>query len=110
MVLSNAFRSAAAAYAKTLAIETEQYGIRVHTLMSGPFMTKRVDELGKAAAVRRGISFEQWKSEAEGNAPLGRFGDPIEYGALVAFLASAKSDYMSGNCIAIDGGALKTIT
>ena len=110
MVLSNAFRSAAAAYAKTLAIESERDGIRVHTLMSGPFMTRRVDELGKAAAVRQGISLEQWRSEAEENTPLGRFGDPLEYGELVAFLASTKSDYMSGTCIAIDGGALKTIS
>lgn len=110
MVLSNAFRSAAAAYAKTLSIENARDGIRVHTLMSGPFMTKRVDELGNAAANQRGISFEQWKNEAEAGTALGRFGDPLEYGALVAFLASNHADYMSGNCIAIDGGALKTIT
>ena len=53
--------------------------------MSGPFMTRRVDELGKAAAVRQGISLEQWRVEAEGEYPLGRFGDPLEYGELVAF-------------------------
>ncbi len=110
MVLSNAFRSAAAAFAKTLAMETARDGIRVHTLMSGPFMTKRVDELGNAAASQRGITFEQWKAEAEAGAALGRFGDPLEYGALGAFLASTHADYLSGNCIAIDGGALKTIT
>ncbi len=110
MVLSNAFRSAAAAHAKTLAMETARDGIRVHTLMSGPFLTKRVDELGNAAAQQRGISFEQWKSEAEAGTALGRFGDPLEYGALVAFLSSRQADYMSGNCIAIDGGVLKTIT
>lgn len=110
MVLSNAFRSAAAAHAKTLAMETARDGIRVHTLMSGPFLTKRVDELGNAAAQQRGISFEQWKSEAEAGTALGRFGDPLEYGALVAFLSSTQADYMSGNCIAIDGGALKTIS
>lgn len=110
MVLSNAFRSAAAAHAKTLALETAREGIRVHTLMSGPFMTKRVDELGNTAAQQRGISFEQWKSEAEAGTALGRFGDPLEYGALVAFLASPQADYMSGTCIAIDGGVLKTTT
>lgn len=110
MVLSNAFRSASAAYAKTLAIENARDGIRVHTLMSGPFMTKRVDELGKSAANQLGIDFEQWKRDAESGTALGRFGDPIEYGSLVAFLVSSHADYMSGNCIAIDGGVLKTIT
>ena len=76
----------------------------------GPFLTNRVNELGLAASRQKGIPFEQWKSEAEAGTALGRFGDPLEYGALVAFLASDRADYMTGTCIAIDGGALKTIT
>lgn len=110
MVLSNVFRSGAAAFAKTLSMEYARDGIRVHTLMSGPFLTNRVNELGLAASRQKGIPFEQWKSEAEAGTALGRFGDPLEYGALVAFLASDRADYMTGTCIAIDGGALKTIT
>ena len=46
MVLSNVFRSAATAFAKTLSMEHASNGIRVHTLLSGPFMTNRVNELG----------------------------------------------------------------
>lgn len=110
MALSNVFRSAAAAFAKTLSMEYAREGVRVHTLLSGPFMTARVNELGEAAARQRGIPFEAWRSEAEAATALGRFGDPVEYGALVAFLASTQSDYMNGTCIAIDGGALKTVT
>lgn len=110
MVLSNVFRSGAAAFAKTLSMEYARDGIRVHTLLSGPFMTNRVNELGILAARQKGISFEQWKSEAEAGTALGRFGDPEEYGALVAFLVSDRADYMTGTCITIDGGALKTIT
>lgn len=110
MVLSNVFRSAATAFAKTLSMEYARDGVRVHTLLSGPFLTNRVNELGLAASRQKGISFEQWKNEAEAGTALGRFGDPLEYGALVAFLASDKADYMTGTCIAIDGGALKTIT
>lgn len=110
MVLSNVFRSAATAFAKTLSMEYARDGIRVHTLLSGPFLTNRVEELGTAAAKQKGISFDQWRRDAEAGTALGRFGDPLEYGALVAFLASDKADYMTGTCIAIDGGALKTIT
>ncbi|TVO54354.1 SDR family oxidoreductase [Denitromonas halophila] len=110
MVLSNAFRSAATAFAKTLSMEHAREGIRVHTLLSGPFMTNRVNELGEAAAQQRGISFDAWRAEAEAGTALGRFGDPLEYGALAAFLASDRSTYMNGTCIAIDGGALKTVT
>lgn len=110
MVLSNVFRSGATAFAKTLSMEYARDGIRVHTLLSGPFLTNRVNELGLAASRQKGIPFEQWKSEVEAGTALGRFGDPLEYGALVAFLASDRADYMTGTCIAIDGGALKTIT
>ena len=67
-------------------------------------------ELGVAASERKGIPFEEWKANAEQATALGRFGDPLEYGALVAFLASNQADYMTGTCIAIDGGSLKTIT
>jgi 3-oxoacyl-[acyl-carrier protein] reductase len=110
MTLSNVFRSAVAAFAKTLSMEYARDGIRVHTLLSGPFMTNRVNELGLAASQQKGISFEKWKNEAEAGTSLGRFGDPLEYGALVAFLASDCADYMTGTSLAIDGGALKTIT
>ena len=110
MVLSNVFRSAVAAFAKTLSMEYARDGIRVHTLMSGPFNTQRMQELGTTAARLKGISFEQWKIEAEEGTSVGRFGDPLEFGALTAFLASDKAEYMNGTCIAIDGGALKTIS
>jgi 3-oxoacyl-[acyl-carrier protein] reductase len=110
MVLSNVFRSAVAAFAKTLSTEYARDGIRVHTLMSGPFNTQRMQELGTTAARLKGISFEQWKTEAEEGTSVGRFGDPLEFGALTAFLASDKAEYMNGTCIAIDGGALKTIS
>jgi len=110
MALSNVFRSAATAFAKTVSMEYARDGIRVHTLLSGPFLTNRVSELGMNASQKMGISFEQWKKDAESGTPLGRFGDPLEYGALVAFLASDLTDYMTGTCIAIDGGVLKTIT
>ncbi len=110
LVLSNVFRNAVAGFSKSIAIETARDGIRVHCVMSGPFITDRMNELGNINAQRNNISFEMWKKNAEENTMLGRFGDPKEMGYLVAFLASNLSDYMTGTTIAIDGGALKTIS
>jgi 3-oxoacyl-[acyl-carrier protein] reductase len=110
LLLSNTYRSALAGFAKTIASEVSQKGVRIHTLLSGPFNTARVKELGQAAAESKGISFKKWKQEAEKGTMLGRFGDPIEMGNLVAFLSSDLSSYMTGTTIAVDGGALKTIT
>jgi 3-oxoacyl-[acyl-carrier protein] reductase len=36
--------------------------------------------------------------------PLGRFGEPDEVAALVAFLASNESSYITGETISINGG------
>ena len=109
MALSNVFRSASAAFAKTLSREVVKDGIRVHTIMSGPMMTDRVTELGEIASSNEGITFEQWKQKAESSTPMERFGSPLEFGNFVAFLVSDKSDYMTGTCIAFDGGILTTV-
>ena len=36
--------------------------------------------------------------------PMGRFGEPAEVAALALFLASDEAAYVTGTCIAIDGG------
>jgi 3-oxoacyl-[acyl-carrier protein] reductase len=109
MVLSNVFRNAVAAFSKSISFEGIKDGVRVHCVMPGPFLTDRVYQLGSGAAEAQGISFEQWQKNAEKNTPMGRFGTPDEMGNLVVFLASELSVYMTGNCIAIDGGILSTI-
>jgi 3-oxoacyl-[acyl-carrier protein] reductase len=43
--------------------------------------------------------------EAEARNPARRFGEPAEFGALCAFLASAKAGFITGQNILIDGGA-----
>ena len=41
--------------------------------------------------------------------PMKRFGNPEEYANLVCFLASDKSDYITGTNIPIDGGYMKSL-
>ena len=72
-------------------------------------MTKRVEELGNANAADKGVSFDEWLSSAIMSVPLNRFGSPSEYGKLVAFLASERSDFMTGNTIAFDGGCMSSL-
>ena len=109
MALSNIFRSGSNAFAKTLASENIRSGIRVHTIMLGPFLTDRLVELGNVAAKNLEIDFETWKLKAAESTPLGRFGLANEIGPIVAFLASEKSNYMNGLCFAVDGGVLQSI-
>lgn len=41
------------------------------------------------------------------NIPAGRFGEPGEAAALIAFLASEAAGYITGTTIPVDGGALR---
>ncbi len=44
------------------------------------------------------------KEDALSRHPVGRFGTPDDIADIVSFLASDKSHYISGECIAVDGG------
>lgn len=47
---------------------------------------------------------DEIKELAKAQIPLGRFGEPEEVAEVVAFLASSKADYITGQIITIDGG------
>eukprot|EP01083_Nonionella_stella_P314370 1132260_1 len=82
------------------AVDLAKDGIRVNAVNPGVILT----ELQK----RGGLDDEQYaaflKRAVEHAHPLGRVGSPEEVGNLIAFLASDKSAFITGETIAIDGG------
>jgi 3-oxoacyl-[acyl-carrier protein] reductase len=40
---------------------------------------------------------------------LGRFGQPHEFAAAVAFFVSERASYITGTSLAVDGGSIKNI-
>jgi glucose 1-dehydrogenase len=82
---------------RNLAIELGQLGITINNVAPGaietPINTKLLNDPEKLGALLHNI-------------PLGRLGQPQDVAALVAFLASADADYITGSSFFVDGGLL----
>jgi 3-oxoacyl-[acyl-carrier protein] reductase len=107
--ISNALRSALVGWAKTLAGEVASEGITVNCIAPGRIATDRVAELDQGRAGREGISVEEAQRQSRATIPAGRYGDPAELAAIATFLASARSSYMTGSVIRVDGGMIKSV-
>lgn len=104
LVLSNALRSAVTSLAKTLSVELAPHNILVNCVAPGYTRTDRIVELSEQAAVREGTTAGAIERRTVARIPLGRMGEPKEFGAVVAFLASPAASYVTGVTIPVDGG------
>ncbi|MGP4109982.1 SDR family oxidoreductase [Streptomyces sp. 4N509B] len=100
--LSNGLRPGLAMVAKDMADEFGPRGIRVFGLMPGRIATDRMKELDDSSGTNA-------RSEAMASIPLGRYGDPAEFGRTAAFLLSPACGYVTGSVIAVDGGATRSL-
>ena len=80
-------------FTKSMAKELAARGVRVNAIAPGFIQTDMTDVLK-----------EEIKDEMVKNIPLNSFGQPKDIANLVVFLASEKSDYITGQVIKVDGG------
>jgi 3-oxoacyl-[acyl-carrier protein] reductase len=109
LALSNSIRAAVVTWGKSLANDVGPEGITVNSVLTGYFDTDRIAQLNAKKAEQLGIAPAAVRADMESKVPVGRIGDPAEYGYLVAFLASDKAAYVTGTQIPIDGGLLKSL-
>lgn len=107
--VSNTIRGAMASLAKTLSMELGPEGITVNNVLPGFTATERLDSLMKSKADKADTSPAEIEAQMKREIPLGRFADPRETGAVIAFLCSPAASYITGESIRVDGGRTATI-
>ncbi|MGV6875214.1 SDR family oxidoreductase [Pseudochelatococcus sp. B33] len=107
--ISNALRLSLVGWSKTLAREVGRDGVTANIVLPGRIATPRITFLDEQKAKREGRSAEAVTAESTGSIPVGRYGDPREYGDTVAFLASTRASYITGSVIRVDGGLIASI-
>ncbi|QII84462.1 SDR family oxidoreductase [Bordetella hinzii] len=88
---SGVFRAGLAAFTKLFSDEYAASNVRMNNVLPG-----FIDSLPE-------------KEERRGRIPMGRYGRAEEVADLIAFLASARSSYITGQNIRIDGGITRSV-
>jgi 3-oxoacyl-[acyl-carrier protein] reductase len=107
LAYSNACRSALQAWLKTIAPEVIADGVTVNGVIPGRLDTARVATLDKAKAEKLGTTLAEVRAQSEKSIPAGRYGQPDELAAYVAWLCSDLSCYQTGTFVPIDGGMIR---
>lgn len=83
---------------KNLAVEWAEDGVRVNAVAPWYIRTRRTST---------SLTDPDYLDEVLLRTPMGRIGEPEEVAAAVAFLCLPASSYVTGECIAVDGGFLR---
>jgi 3-oxoacyl-[acyl-carrier protein] reductase len=102
--LSNGARSGLTGFVAGLAREVAGRGVVINNLLPGQFATDRIVTTIDASAKKQGISTEAAREQTVRAIPVGRLGDPAEFGEVCAFLCSVQAAFLVGQNILLDGG------
>jgi len=104
LALSNGARSGLVGFVAGLARQTVKHNVTINNILPGIIASDGQRRHVEALAAQTGRSFDDiWRERAAAN-PAGRYGEPAEVGAYVAFLCSAHAGFVTGQNLLIDGG------
>lgn len=102
--LSNGARSGLVGFVAGLSRQTVAHNVTINNILPGIVASDAQRDHVRSLAETEGRPFEAiWAERAKAN-PAGRYGEPDEIGAYVAFLCSAHAGFVTGQSVLIDGG------
>ena len=74
-----------------------------------PASPGRIAEIDAARAASTNVPIEEIQRRTIERIPLGRYGDPLEFGRVGAFLLSPAASYITGAIVPVDGGMIRAL-
>jgi len=105
MGLSTAARAGLTALSKALSKQAIIDNVTINNLLPERFDTPRQEFLAQRMMKDQGITRDQARAQIAKTLPINRLGLPEEFGQACAFLCSAKSGFMTGQNLQLDGGS-----
>jgi len=104
LLLSNTARAGLTGFLKTVSTELAPDGITVNAILPVIHKTDRIEQLAKYRSEQESRPAQDIIQEMMNDNPSKTLGDPSDFGAMAAFLASDQAKYITGQNILIDGG------
>jgi 3-oxoacyl-[acyl-carrier protein] reductase len=101
LMLSNAHRISMITSLKTIARQIAAEGVTLNSVLPGRIDTARIAELTGSREAAQELARQE--------VPAQRLGTVEEFAAVAAFLCSARASYVTGECVAVDGGMTRSI-
>ena len=105
MGLSTAARAGLTALCKALSRDAIVDNVTLNNLLPERFDTPRQTFMAQRCMAEQGLTLEEARRQITDTLPAKRFGDPAEFGSACAFLCGARSGFMTGQNLQLDGGA-----
>ncbi len=104
LALSNAARAGLTGFIGGLARQVAAHNVTLNNVLPGQFDTDRLRSLQQRGAEAAGAELQAFRERQMAQIPAKRFGDPDEFGEVCAFLCGARSGFITGQNLLIDGG------